>query len=376
MNIIYLAVLIKIILVLFQTIYVFPGTSFDADTFHLAAIDFSEHIDNNKPLSEYNYKVGFFYSIFLGCFYLIFGTSKIVGGLLSVLSWFLSAVVFRKVLLLLKLDDHKIDLSILCYVLLLPISFYYTTLMLREVYLLLFVNLLFLSIVSMALKEKFIIKIFYFVIFILSLTLLNIFHKAYNYFVIIFLGFILTYIIFNYLDKIVTIYLRLPKITWIFLFTILIVLINKFEILEHSFDIIVDYQRGHFYKNTIFRADYFGVKERVNLNYDFFAFLSLMFNNIFNYLLQPIPLKVTTFKDLVLFIENLIRFSILIYIILNLFKNFQMKYIYILGFMTLVIMEIIYASGTVNWGTASRHHVPIQGLLILLMFFPKKKIKT
>ena len=40
-------------------------------------------------------------------------------------------------------------------------------------------------------------------------------------------------------------------------------------------------------------------------------------------------------------------------------------------------MELIYAQATVNWGTASRHHVPSIGLLILSAYFPtqlKKKL--
>ena len=90
-------------------------------------------------------------------------------------------------------------------------------------------------------------------------------------------------------------------------------------------------------------------------------------------ILQPTPINITTFNDQILLIENLIRFIILLYIIFNLFVNFQMKNIYIFGFMILFIMEIIYASGTVNWGTASRHHVPIQGVLLLLLFFPRKE---
>ena len=35
-------------------------------------------------------------------------------------------------------------------------------------------------------------------------------------------------------------------------------------------------------------------------------------------------------------------------------------------------MEGIYAQATVNWGSASRHHVPAMGLIILLLFFQKK----
>ena len=36
-------------------------------------------------------------------------------------------------------------------------------------------------------------------------------------------------------------------------------------------------------------------------------------------------------------------------------------------------MEFIYAQATVNWGTASRHHVPTLGTLILAAYFPIKK---
>ena len=140
MYIIYLAFIIKIIIIYIQTTYVLPGTSFDAHNFHLAAVEFRDYIESNKPLSEYNYKLGWIYSVFIGYVYSILGTSKIIGGILSALTWLLSAVVLRKILLLFKLDDYKINLSLLSYVFLFPISFYYTTLMLREVYILLFIN--------------------------------------------------------------------------------------------------------------------------------------------------------------------------------------------------------------------------------------------
>jgi hypothetical protein len=82
-----------------------------------------DYIESNKPFSEYSYKHGWIYPIFIGYVYSILGTSKIVGGLLSALTWLLSAVVLRKILLLFKLDDYKINLSLLSYVFLFPISF-------------------------------------------------------------------------------------------------------------------------------------------------------------------------------------------------------------------------------------------------------------
>ena len=38
-----------------------------------------------------------------------------------------------------------------------------------------------------------------------------------------------------------------------------------------------------------------------------------------------------------------------------------------------LLSEAVYAQASVNWGTASRHHIPALGYLILLIFFPKMK---
>lgn len=377
MHIIYFGFIIKIILVIFQLFYDLPGTENDVQSFHNEAVKFSEYIGSNNPLSGYKYKGGWTLSIFLGFIYSILGPSKIIGGGFSALTWFLSAVVFRKTLILFKLDNFKINLSLLCYVILLPISFYYSSLLLREVYMLFFVNLLFLSIVNLALKEKFISKIFNFLLFLLSIILLLSFHKANLYFCFIFLPFIAFFLIFKYLSKINSKFLKIKKIYWATLFisitVIIINLIIEYELLRFIFETIIGYQMGHFNIVNIFRADYIHISERLNLDYTFTLFIKIFFDNIFNYLLQPTPFRITTLIDQVLFIENMIRFLILIIIIFNLFKNFQMKNIYFIGFMILIIMEIVYASGTVNWGSASRHHVPTQGILLLLLFFPKKK---
>ena len=45
-------------------------------------------------------------------------------------------------------------------------------------------------------------------------------------------------------------------------------------------------------------------------------------------------------------------------------------------FILLILSEIPYSQATVNWGTASRHHVQIIGLLIILLFYPNKNQKN
>ena len=203
------------------------------------------------------------------------------------------------------------------------------------------------------------------------MILLLIFHRAYLSFFSIILPFILIFLFFKYLPK--KYLLKISFIYWIILFIVFVMIIINSEILKYGFYTIVDYQRGHFWSNTTFRADYLTLQERTNLVYSFYDLISIIIKNIFNYLLQPLPNNITTFKDQVLFFENLIRFFFIIYIILCLFEKFQMKSVYFLGVVILLLMEMIYSSGTVNWGSASRHHIPVNGLLLSLVFFPKKR---
>ena len=41
-------------------------------------------------------------------------------------------------------------------------------------------------------------------------------------------------------------------------------------------------------------------------------------------------------------------------------------------FIMLFLSELPYSQATINWGTASRHHVQIFGLLMVLLFLPKE----
>ena len=62
------------------------------------------------------------------------------------------------------------------------------------------------------------------------------------------------------------------------------------------------------------------------------------------------------------------------FILLKIYSKFEKKTLFIILMLIIFVMEIIYAQATVNWGSASRHHMPTIGILILLYFFPSKKI--
>jgi hypothetical protein len=97
----------------------------------------------------------------------------------------------------------------------------------------------------------------------------------------------------------------------------------------------------------------------------------------FQYLFEPFPQKISSLSDVALALENLMRFLILVSIpatVRKLESPFGKR---VLLFLAALYMsqEFIWSVGTVNWGTASRHHVPAIGILMLvaahLQFFAK-----
>ena len=76
--------------------------------------------------------------------------------------------------------------------------------------------------------------------------------------------------------------------------------------------------------------------------------------------------------DLALFFENLIR----LYLSYNAeisFKNIKNEQFGILIFSYFVLIELIWFMGVNNRGTASRHHIPSVGLLVLCTLIDKYK---
>ena len=286
--------------------------------------------------------------------------------MISCLVWFFSAIIFRKTLINLGSSLKVLDAATLFYTFIFPVTFLYTSYILREVYLLFLINLFFFSLINILIKPKNII--FNFFLLFISIILLISFHKAYYIFFIIYPLFLLLF--FVYIINPLKNSKLYNFLFFLFLSSVLFVL-NYLEILELFFNKIVNYQKGHFYDDTIYRADYSNRRELINLNYNFLFFVKYLLNNIYNYFFQPTFLNVTNFKDLVLMVENLIRITFLFVIIYKLFIVFNKK-IFFICFISLILMEIIYSQATINWGSASRHHVPVMGLMIFLVFFQQK----
>ena len=88
-------------------------------------------------------------------------------------------------------------------------------------------------------------------------------------------------------------------------------------------------------------------------------------------------MSASNIKDIPAIFENNLRIFAIIYLIYKLFFDFKNKKLFIILFAMFFLSEFVYSQATVNWGTATRHHLPSLGFLVLLFFFPKvKEVKS
>ena len=123
------------------------------------------------------------------------------------------------------------------------------------------------------------------------------------------------------------------------------------------------YQNGLFLSSPNSRATYFQLHNFENY-FDIIKFIVIAF---LKYNLEPIlsPQKINT-KDIVLIFENLVRSSIYIVIFVFSFNINNLKNnIYVAILLVLLFTEMVWSLGTNNWGTASRHHIPSAGLILI-----------
>ena len=370
MIIIFFGLLLRVALTIYNIeIDTLPGADNDAANFHNDAIVYSLYLEIEDWLLEYKWEhdIGVIYGPFLGYIYNFFGTdSMYISGLLSCFVWFLSALVFRKIMLKIKYKKKNINLAILIYTFFIPTSIIYTSITLREVYMLLFFNLFALSIINIY-YESDIKKIFFNTIIILFTSfLLLILHRGNLYFFVIFIPLM---IIYYFINK-----FTISKKTLFGLLIFIVFYLDYYGYGEVIFDTIKSYQSGHFALKPD-RAAYYTRHIIENIDYGLITLFIYTFKNFFYYFVEPTIYRIENFKDVILFCENTLRLILFYFIIKKSLLKFNNKILFIIFLTITILMETIYAQGTVNYGTASRHHVPIMGIFILLAFFPSRKLR-
>lgn len=96
------------------------------------------------------------------------------------------------------------------------------------------------------------------------------------------------------------------------------------------------------------------------------------------YMTEPMPWKIRSVGDLSVFIENMFRLVLLYMAFRNLTNNNAAKSATALIFLVAYLfIELLWSAGTVNWGTALRHHAPAMPLLLIAAFIanPFRKLQ-
>ncbi len=123
------------------------------------------------------------------------------------------------------------------------------------------------------------------------------------------------------------------------------------------------YQLGGLSENA--RAHY---KSNVNLG-GVLGFLISLPISIFQYLFEPMPWRISSVADIPVLLENILRGWLIWKAVIGL-KNMtgagRKPVLFV--FLCYLVIELIWSLGTVNWGTAIRHHIPGIGLLLIAAF--------
>ncbi len=340
------------------------GADADAIRFHNYAIAVSEGTKN------FNMGVGWIYASILGLIYKYSFDSMFFGSLFSILAWLISAIILVKSFKILKIENLFGKLILTLYSLW-PSVLIFSSVTLREPFQLLFFNLAIFSFLKIFIESK----AKYSFLFFLSLILLSYLHKVF----VIYSGiFVLFYFLFylNLLGK-----QKIIILLSIFFLIVFVIYLNFGQILEYFYS-KVPLDQKHFFEivethinnMTKSRATY-QVENIIIFNYE--DFLNYILTSTKNYFLQPTPINQELFIDFMLYCENLLRLTIILFILIKLLNvNMNNYRVYLALFIVLFSSEIGWALGTNNWGTAVRHHIPSFGLLFVLAFFNYKNSKN
>ena len=329
------------------------GADGDALLFHDIAVEVSRF-----GVFDTKFNIGWIYSYFLGIIYFITTLNSIfLGSILSCLAWLASALILNQSIKLIGVQQKYRNRALILYALI-PSSILFTSVTLREVYQLLFVNLLFFSSLKILIESN---QKFWFLILLSSFCM-----GALHFGLVLYgiLGALLT-LYFTSIKggKIFSMELILFYIPILSIF--LYLGINRFDqIVPFDFEdglaaAVQTYQSGH--NET--RAMY-SYKPEIEGLLGLIIFIPI---SLFQYLLEPMPWKIATGLDLALFFENIFRLILIIFALKNFFTvKSDLKTVLVYSILMFFALEILWALGTVNWGSAVRHHIPAMGILMII----------
>ena len=346
------------------------GSSDDSLGFHLNAVELSQNIVFDV------FVIGYIYTYILGFFYFITTDSLFLGSALSALGWLASAFILLRIMRILSFKMSNQWRVMLIYALI-PSSLMYTSVTLREPFQLLFINLALYA----ALKIYFHRSIAHWLVLFLAAVGMGALHGALlasGIFIIVGTLFLLT----SRNRKGVS-FTKVVLVTPIVIlclfygFSLFTSLTSYGDRLDDGLDVAVRvYQEGTLSDGEYARANY-----RTDIEIDGLGGLILSLPTfLFQYLFEPMPWKIGSMVDVIALLENMLRFWLIWNALKYLVGSYLNKPMFVahnyfgyercilLIFLSYLVMETLWSLGTSNWGTASRHHLPSLGLLLVASF--------
>lgn len=343
------------------------GASDDAFGFHVWAVEHSQNLVFDV------FVIGHIYPYILGIFYFITTDSLFLGSALSALGWLASAFILVRIMRILSFDMSNQWRVMLIYALI-PSSLMYTSVTLREPFQLLFVNLALYA----ALKIYFHRSLAHWLVLLLAAVCMGALHGALlvsGIFIIVGTLFLAASRNRKGVSFIKVVLVTPIVILCLFYGFSLFTSISYGGRMEDGLSMAVQaYQEGSLAAEQ--RAAY---RTDTKINGLGGLILSTPFF-LFQYLFEPMPWKMSSIVDVVVLLENMLRFWLIWNALKYLVGNYRKKPIFVARnffgngrciffiFLSYLIMETIWSLGTTNWGTGIRHHLPSIGLLLVASF--------
>ena len=344
------------------------GSSDDSLGFHLIAVEVSQNLVFDVFLLTH------IYSYILGIFYFITTDSLFLGSALSALGWLASAFILLRIMRILSFKMSNQWRVMLIYALI-PSSLMYTSVTLREPFQLLFINLALYA----ALKIYFHRSNAHWLVLFLAAVGMGALHGALlasGIFIIAGTLFLLTSRNRKGVSFTKVVLVTPIVILCLFYGFLLFTSFTSYgDRLEDGLSVAVQtYQEGTM--ELVQRANY---RTDVEINGLGGLILSLP-SFLFQYLFEPMPWKISSIVDVVALLENMLRFWLIWNALKYLVGSYLNKPMFVAHnyfgyercilfiFLSYLIIETLWSLGTSNWGTASRHHLPSLGLLLVASF--------
>ena len=346
------------------------GSSDDALGFHLMAVELSQYLVFDVFVLTH------IYSYILGIFYFITTDSLFLGSALSALGWLASAFILLRIMRILSFKMSNQWRVMLIYTLI-PSSLMYTSVTLREPFQLLFINLALYA----ALKIYFHRSNAHWLVLLLAVVGMGAMHGALlvsGIFIIVGTLFLLTSRNRKGVSFTKVVLVTPIVILCLFYGFLLFTSLTSYgDRLEDGLAVAVQvYQEGTLSDGYESRANY---RTDIEINGLGGLILSLP-SFLFQYLFEPMPWKISSIVDVVALLENMLRFWLIWNALKYLVGSYLNKPMFVAHnyfgyercilfiFLSYLIMETLWSLGTSNWGTASRHHLPSLGLLLVASF--------